>query len=68
MTREDYEAEWEEANSDRCCSCHIHPPCSFCVDGFSLPKDEYVEIMMEQQGGEPVSTPEEDYDRAMRGL
>lgn len=35
---------WRCANSDRCCSCHISPPCSFCEEGFSLSEEEYVEL------------------------
>lgn len=45
-----YELELEEA-IDRWliaqrtggCSCIHHPPCNFCVDGFSLCLDEYLE-------------------------
>lgn len=66
-------ADWIDANYDRGCSCHMgHPPCSFCVDGFSLPIDEYVEQMVEDhfppEGFRdfPVEdSTASDYDRAM---
>jgi hypothetical protein len=39
------EAAWLIAQ-DACCSCHRHPPCAFCEDGFSLDLDEYLELSM----------------------
>jgi len=44
------EAELKWANAqDECCDCPSgHPPCSFCVDGFSLDLDEYLELYVEQ--------------------
>jgi hypothetical protein len=27
-------------SSDECCSCHIAPPCDFCIRGGSLPESE----------------------------
>lgn len=27
-----YDAQFSGPRGDDCCSCHINPPCSFCVD------------------------------------
>ena len=27
-------------DNDRTCSCHINPPCSYCVDGGNLEEEE----------------------------
>lgn len=65
--------DWLEAQADSGCTCHLgHPPCSFCVDGFSLSQEEYVNMILEQYGHgvETQDTPSviDDYDRAMRGI
>lgn len=65
-TQEEAEELWIEANFDRCCSCHINPPCSFCVDGFSLTLEEYLEQFEFEP--EEAANPYEDFDRAMKSL
>lgn len=62
--------DWKVANMTHCCSCHMNPPCSFCVDGFSLSLTEYIEIhtdvwRTEIWGGEDRYA---DYNRAMKGF
>ena len=44
QTREEAIKAWQDANYNRCCSCHVNPPCSFCAEGFSLQLDEYLEL------------------------
>lgn len=43
QTADDAIAAWVEAQ-EYSCSCHIHPPCSHCVNGYSLTLEEYLEL------------------------
>jgi len=61
MNEEEAREEWTVAQISRCCSCHISAPCSFCVDGFSLDLDEYLELYAEQKETDAIDA----YDRAM---
>ncbi len=38
---------WHLAQYSGGCNCMHNPPCSFCVDGFSLELDEYLELYLE---------------------
>lgn len=63
MTREEATELWEDTNTNSGCSCSLgYPPCSFCVDGFSLQLDEYLELYCDS---EETSNIYENYDRAM---
>ena len=62
-TREQAQRLWEYENLYFSCFCHIDPPCSFCVNGFSLPLDEYLDTFDFEE-----ETPEDAYDRAMTVL
>jgi len=64
MSREEAEELWNDAQWERCCSCHINPPCSYCVDGFSLELEEYLELYAAPES-EPVSETDDAYERAM---
>ena len=72
MTREEAIDLWQDANFERGCSCHISTPCSFCVDGYSLPMDEYLELLELDGEFEPevdeVDEVVDAYERAMRGI
>jgi hypothetical protein len=67
--------EWFD-NQDGCCSCHVNPPCGWCVDGYSLPLAEYLQLAVEDEFGpqdsmwyiEDEPNPHEDFDRAMKDL
>ena len=61
LTEEDYEDMWMIAHTVSACSCHITPPCDFCVGGYSLTLEDYVEWQMELHRDDPA----EAYDRAM---
>lgn len=74
VLKDQFEEEWLDAQ-DHCCSCHVAPPCSFCVNGYSLSMEEFVELKMEEVLGpdidaeyERVDTAADNYDRAMKGL
>ena len=71
MTKEEATILWMDANSESCCSCHLNPPCSFCVDGYSLDLNEYLSLL-EECGDidevEQVSDHITDYERAMKGI
>jgi hypothetical protein len=41
-TKEEAIELWQDAHENSCCSCHISPPCGFCVNGFSLSLEEYL--------------------------
>ena len=43
VTKDEAIEMWTDATENDCCSCHSHPPCSFCVDGFSQSLEEYLE-------------------------
>ena len=62
-TREEATQLWTEENINGSCSCHINPPCPHCVNGFTLPLDEYLDTFDFEE-----ETPEEAYDRAMSVL
>lgn len=72
MRRDEAIEQWQDAQWERSCSCHIAPPCSFCVDGYSLELDEFLKLYWEpEHGGQEVEVIEDfesDYDRAMRGI
>ena len=44
-TRDEAIAAWQDAQFEGGCSCHISPPCNFCVSGFSLTLEEYLETL-----------------------
>lgn len=72
--KEDLEIEHMNAQDTGGCSCHLNPPCNFCVSGYSLPIDEFVELELAARKytieKEPSKQSEvvADYDRAMDGL
>ena len=72
MTREEAIDLWQDANDNRCCSCHISPPCDFCVSGFSISLDEYLALWEEDGEFDPPESPADDvndaYERAMKGI
>lgn len=68
MTKEEAEERWIQANADWCCSCHICPPCSFCIEGFSLSLEEYLDLHFYGEDYTREQDYESDYDRAMRGI
>ena len=51
---------------DYCCSCHVSPPCNFCVDGYSLPLDEYIELNLDEWRKYFQESDADRYDRAMK--
>jgi hypothetical protein len=71
MTRSEAIDKWVAARADDSCYCHIDPPCGFCLKGYSLSLTEYLnfyEKEISDGGKKGQSSPESDYDRAMRGI
>lgn len=67
MTREEASLEWQNAQWESGCSCHLNPPCGFCVSGFSLDEEEYLDLYGPWDD-ELVDPAHEAFDRAMEGL
>ena len=67
MTKDEAAELWLEAQYEGCCSCHIAPPCPFCVEGFSLDLEEYLELYVDWEEDEQYNAVEA-YERAMRGI
>lgn len=75
MSRDKYkellEEQWLDAQ-DLCCSCHLNPPCDFCVQGYSLSCEEYVALALEdfdnyfemEKKNDQIHQ-SDDYERAM---
>ena len=59
-TREEAEIRWRIANQNYGCTCSVNPPCAFCVNGFTLPLDEYLDTFDFEE-----ESPDDAYDRAM---
>ena len=63
--------EWH-ANQDQGCNCPSgNPPCSFCVGGYGLPLEEYLQLALEWAYGDDYTKPNtdhEDFDRSMKDL
>lgn len=57
---------WLDANDNGGCSCHNHPPCEYCVDGYSLELEEFLSVY--GYDPEPPETPADAYDRAMKSV
>ena len=76
MTLEDYLEEKEEeyhlANLKYGCGCPgDNPPCDFCVQGYSVPLEEYLGYAEEEwlaDHPETTKDPYHDYDKAMQVL
>jgi hypothetical protein len=67
LSREDAIDLWEDGQS-RGCYCHLgHPPCSYCLDGFNLELEEYLDLC-HGYGPEEEDNPADAYDRAMKGV
>ena len=72
LTKTEYEDTliemWEDANRDSGCSCLNNPPCGFCISGYSIDRDEYVELWLANyEWGDPLADEAiSDYDRAMQ--
>lgn len=67
---EAFRQEWVDGQYGSC-NCHTAPPCGYCVGGFSLSCEEYVELNLaiaKSLDQLPTDTPADDYDRAMKGL
>lgn len=64
MTKEEAIDLWDDAQ-DWGCTCHISPPCAYCVDGFSLDLDEYLVQYYYEEEEEVVDNKDDAYDRAM---
>jgi hypothetical protein len=62
--------EWDYANDYSGCNCpNGHPPCSYCVDGYSLSLDEYLDLALEYEFERQQPAPSNDnFDYAMKGL
>ena len=61
--------KWMDATAHYCCSCHNHPPCDFCVDGYSLSLEEFLSVHGHDPAeAEPVESATEAYDRTMKSI
>ncbi len=67
LTRDEATELWITANDNSCCSCHQHPPCDFCVDGFGLWLEEFLSVVYGYDDADvPMETAASAYDRAMK--
>jgi len=67
ITRDEAVDLWIE-NQDHGCSCHLNPPCSFCVDGYGLPLEEFLDAHGFNTDDYKEDATIDAYDRAMKGL
>lgn len=45
----DFTEEYLELQ-DKSCVCHLgFPPCTYCIEGGSLPKEEYIQLKLDEE-------------------